>query len=385
MVFAYNSIETNFNFSKKILIIPSISTLIKNQSFASNLTNTTDEDLFINEVAWRQVKSALSVDWIYKTDYFKMQLTTPFNYYFFNRGVEINNLSFFTFEPMIRLKYDINNNWKWLYSSKFEKEFGNMRSYFPNLVIINYRKLELYNRQFENNSFLKLKVSLQYENLFNSLFGSLSYSYSVNDNNLIYTDNYFTNGGLITSTDSNSNNKIRTYISSRISKRFTRKWLISLTGQYVTNTFQREVNDQVLDIENISKELVAEANLNPNEAFDFNLSLKSSFIKSFLFSRLNQDVTQLQYKAGVLFYKSKHQLNVTGEFFTTYPEIVDNLFFLDISWKYNFTRQSCIMVTFDNIFNRTIYETFTTDGFTIVENYFELRPTQVYLTATFIL
>ena len=384
-IFSYNSLETDFSLGNRTLIIPSASAMVKNQSFNSNLTNVIDDDSFQNDITWLVIKSSFSIDWIFKTDYFKMQVTTPFNYYFFDREIETNNLRFFTFEPTLRLKYEINNNFKFLTSSRLERTFGSFRSYFPNSIIINYRKLEQYNRQFQNNSVLKSKLSLQYENLFSSLFGSLSYSYSLNYNNLIYADNYFTNGGLFISTSFDSNNIVKSNLSSRISKRFNQTWLISLRGQYVINTFQRQVNDLIIDIENRSKELIVETNFNPSKSIDVNLHLKNSFNESFLFSELNQTVTQLHYKADASYSINDHQINIEGEFFNTYPKTVDNILFIDVSWKYNFSNQASIKMTLDNILNRTVYQTFTTNGFTTLENSFELRPFQVYLTATFIL
>ena len=314
-----------------------------------------------------------------------MQVTTPFNYYLFDREIEVDNLRFFAFEPALRLKYEVNNNIKFLTTSRLEREFGSLRSYFPNTIIINYRELERYNRKFQNNSVLKSKVSLQYENIFNSLFGSLSYSYSINNSNLIYADDYFTNGGLITSTSFNSNNNIKHNISSRISKRFTRMWLISLNGHCFTNTFQRQVNNQMLDIENKSKELIIETNFNPNPSMDVNFYLRNSFNKSFVFSQLNRKVTQLSYKTDVSYSRNHHQINIKGEYFNTYPQIVHSIFFVDVSWKYDLNKQAFIMIVLDNILDRSVYQTSTTDGFTALGNSFELRPFQVYLTTTFTL
>jgi predicted nuclease of predicted toxin-antitoxin system len=382
-IFSYNSIETNFNLGNKTLIIPTASVLIKNQTFNSSLTNTTDNDSFQNDITWLVIKSSFSMDWIFKTDYFKMQFTTPFNHYFFNRETGTDNLRFFTFEPTLRLKYEINDNFNVITSSRLEREFGSFRTYLPNSVLTNYRTLEQFNGRFQNNSVLKSKVSLQYESLFNSLFGSLSYSYSSTENNLIYADNYFNNGGVFISTSFDSNSIIKNNISSRISRRFNRIWLISLGGQYVINSFQREVNDQIIDIENRSKEIIIESIFNPTESIDINLYLKNSFNESFIFSELNQTITQLHYKADASYSVNRHQINFQGEYFDTYPNTVSNIFFIDFSWEYSFKKQASIKITLDNILNKTLYETFATDGFTVLENSFELRPFQIYLTANF--
>ena len=382
-IFSYNSVETNFNLGNKTLIMPSVSTLAKIQSLNSKLANIIDDDLFRNDITWLQIKSSFSIDWIFKTDYFKLQFTTPFNHYFFDREAETNNLGIFAFEPTLRLKYEINNNFKVLTSSRSERGFGSFRTYLPNSVLINYRTLEQFNKRFQNNSVLKSKVSLQYENLFSSLFGSLSYSYSLNVNNLIYSDNYFNTGGVIISTSFDSNNLVKNNVSLRTSKRFNRMWLISLGGQYVINSFQREVNGQIIDIENRSKELIIGSNFNPVESIDINLYLKNSFNESFLFSELNQSITQLRYKADASYSINGHQINIQGEFFNTNPNTVSNIFFIDFSWKYTFKKQASFKITLDNILNQTLYETFTTDGFTILENSFELRPFQIYLIAKF--
>ena len=142
------------------------------------------------------------------------------------------------------------------------------------------------------------------------------------------------------------------------------------------------LNESMTPIQN--KSLALNAKITSDVLSWINIEYKNQF--SWLTSEVNRGknnrVKQQSHIMDLMIYpKDNHYFGCSSEYLKN--EGSENIF-LDLIYNYTLkNKQSKIEIRWTNIFNKSSYSNYFVDEYSIVNNYYELRPSQIQLNYSF--
>uniref|UniRef100_UPI0040490FF3 hypothetical protein n=1 Tax=Flavobacterium sp. TaxID=239 RepID=UPI0040490FF3 len=378
---------------KKFSINQRVGFLYENENLNSQIYAdliVVDDDEFQNKFNWSRVKIYSQSQVQYKNESWRFDVNLPLNFYNFkwsnfqdNKG----NNNRFLFEPRFSISNEITSFWKMSAIYNRSYQFGNVNQLYNGYILSSYRNIQRFNSVFPemiNDSF---SFGINYRNPVNSWFGSFFYTYSILQNNILYSVSINQLGASELQTvridnerkNHNLNFKLNKYISE-IKSTFT------LNSSFSKSTFFQLVNNNLNEISNNNS--VFELKINSEVSDKFEVELKSNvvFSKNKIQETENKLITNQLHSFNLNFYpKENHYLALKSEF------LINNSFttnvkseFLDFLYRYTWKKKNIdFEFQLNNIFNIVSYTTIAVSDFSYTETNFQLRPRQVFFKMLF--
>jgi hypothetical protein len=306
------------------------------------------------------------------------------NYNVYNSFSKITNKkSSFLFQPKLNIKYKLNSFWEWKNTLKIIDEIEDSGNIYSGMVLVNYRQLKKGVCQFGKTIGQSYSTGFLYKNTFQSMFANIGYRYIENTKDLIMYNKIQEDGSSLFQWRKYTNNTYSHYLFVRFSKYFSS----SKTNFYLNPNYQ--INQQTMYLnENIS--LVRNENISlkvnlENKIFDWmNLGLESNY--SWFRSRLdkkekNEGTSESLQLNLTIFPSERHYISSTTEFYKN--KTSENIFF-DLLYQYTFkNNRTKLEISWVNIFDESTYSSNSISNYSVINNHFKVRPSQVQVNLRF--
>ena len=354
---------------------------------SKNMIETDLGKEFQNQLNFRKDKIYGNESIQYITERFKLYASMPLSYTNYNVLDKISNVSThkntFLFRPNLKVNYEFNafltwkNTWK-----RIHKVDDTRRISYAN-VLENYRRLQKQEAILGETKGQNLRTALYYKNPLSSIFLYAGYSYMQSEKDFILHNQIQNDGSMLLQFKKNDNRAYSHNIFAQASK-YISSWKtnFSLKSNYILNKQKMFLNETMTPIQN--KNLSLNGKITSDVFSWMNIEYKNQF--SWLMSKVdkgnNNKVKQQSHIMNLMIYpKDNHYFGCSSEYLKN--EGSENIF-LDLIYNYTLkNKQSKIEIRWTNIFNKSSYSNYFVDEYSIVNNYYELRPSQIQLNYSF--
>jgi hypothetical protein len=354
------------------------------------IDNKTKTDLgedFQNQLNFRKDKIYGNESIQYITERFKLYADLPLSYTNYNISDKISNISTqkntFLFQPKLRLNYEFNAFLTWKNTWKRIHKVGDSRRINYANVLENYRRLQKQEAILGETKGQSLRTALYYKNPLSSVFLHAGYAYVQSEKDFILHNQIQNDGSMLLQIKKNDNRTYSHNIFAQASKYISRwKTNFSLKSNYTLNKQKMFLNESMTPIQN--KNLSLNGKIASDVFSWMNLEYKNQF--SCLMSKVDEGssnkLKQQSHIVDLMIYpKDNHYFGCSSEYLKN--EGSENIF-LDLIYNYTLkNKQSKIEIRWTNIFNKSSYSNYFVDEYSIVNNYYELRPSQIHINYTF--
>ncbi|MCZ4695628.1 hypothetical protein DWB61_13260 [Ancylomarina euxinus] len=352
-----------------------------------NLIETDLGKEFQNQLNFRKNKIYGNESIQYITERFKLYADLPLSYTNYNISDKISNISTqkntFLFQPKLRLNYEFNAFFTWKNTWKKIHKVGDSRRINYANVLENYRRLQKQEAILGETKGQSMGTTLHYKNPLSSIFAYAGYTYMQSEKDLILHNQIQNDGSMLLQMKKNDNRAYSHNVFAQASKYISNwKTNFSLKSNYMLDQQKMFLNESMTPIQNENFSLNGKIT---SDVFSWmNLEYKNQF--SWLMSKVdkgnNNKVKQQSHIMNLMIYpKDNHYFGCSSEYLKN--EGSENIF-LDLIYNYTLkNKQSKIEIRWTNIFNKSSYSNYFVDEYSIVNNYYELRPSQIQLNYSF--
>jgi hypothetical protein len=397
------------NFTSNTLVFYSISkhSLTQNYTIGMNINNQNLDsylqayqgnnaliysiaDSLKNDLHWQKYKAYITGEYVYNWNKFRIDayLSASYNLLFVENQLSNKEKSIkqFLFNPGISVLYDLSRKWYAKASVETHNNLGNIQDAYTGYILQNYRLFNRNDGKIAENIVLRSTVSANYRNPLKALFGDINFLYEVRKSNML-KEQYFLGNLQMNNTLYQTVKSFTKGITGTISKNiYAWRANISLSGSFynIASSLmsQRELIDYQYNIltvnPSINTQLTTWAGLSYvclwNES---STNLKSSVSNSpgvrSVSNRIIPYLSIFKNVSFVLIYEHYYNNSVSED---------KNRTFLDANIKYKL-RNVDLMLSWTNILNSKEYITSIFDQTSQYTNIYEIRPSQMLLTARF--
>ena len=390
----YADHSASFSFGlKRLSITPSIGIAIRRQTLESQIFVNQEGNLptvasnFINELEGRNTHAYLHTDFEYKKGTFIIKATLPvswqqasLNDLNTNEGQEIKR---FLFDPRFSINFKMGNFWKVNGAWSHFNRLGDIDQIHYAFIMKNYRNLSQNAAALSESSGHNLSARLSYRNPITSFFNSLSYVYSVSQNNLLYSNLIQTDGTSIVQATEQPNTSYSHNLDANTSKYFpTTKSTIGFSANYNNRKAESLMNGKLFNTTTQFLNLKPSLNIRFVEWLNTEYELDATYIRTFIEGERKSNISMLRHKFNLFAFPTKNQLiRISTEY---YNLAGNNNFFANFLYRYTFTKKKIdVEFRWNNIFNTKTYTSYQASAFTVYESVYFLRPSQVFLLVKF--
>lgn len=350
-------------------------------------------DSFYNYLNWINSKIFAGVQTQYKIRKWKMEFKLPFNHYFYlakdNSLDRSQKLKRLTFEPKFLFLYDANALWNFSASFNLTNQFGTIQQLYYGYILQDYRTIKRMDSPLPQIVNKLFNGSISYRNPIRSMFWNIIYSRSQNDNNLLYDYKVLENGSLEVKSIEQNNINISHTLTTRASKYFRKtRTNVALSGNFSIQKFQQLINDEIADIDIISRGFGGKIETEATKWFNIEYQGKWTFSNNNIQSKKNRMVNWQNHNVKLIFYPKKdNYINFQANFIeNNLYEENSKYFFADLFYRYSLKKKNIdFEAHWNNIFNNKNYETINIMDFNYTETNFQLRPSQFLVSVRFAL
>ena len=390
--FADHSASYVFNW-KKLIFTPRLGIAYRRQILESNIFITQQETVndagssFTNELDSRHTYAYYQT----KVEYRKGNLAVKTKLSFCWQHVYLNELKSeqeqelnrFLFDPTLSINYKINSFWRVRGSWNYANRLGDIDKVHYSYILKNYQLLSQNAAPLSQTSRHNFSSYLSYRNPITSFFNSISYIYSISNNNLIYSSIVQLDGTTILKASNLPNTSYSHYFSGQTSKYFSAK---KTTIRFKVNFNHRQgmslMNDELFNTTILFYIFIPELNVRITKWLNSEYNLNASYIQTFIENDRKSNISMLRHKLNFFAFPTKNQLiSLSSEY---YNHQGNNNFFVNLLYRYTITKRKIdIELRWNNIFNTKTYTIYQASAFTVWESTYLLRPSQVFLSFKF--
>ncbi|WP_162793513.1 hypothetical protein [Runella rosea] len=163
----------------------------------------------------------------------------------------------FTFEPRLNASYDATPFWTLSTTIDRQNTFGEIDDVFYGYLLRTYRNIERRNAPLPANVSHGGRLNASYRNPVASIFGHISYSKRLIDNNLIYITQINANGAAESYALALSNRATNQVLMAQVSKYFTElSTQVTLEGQFMQTERPQIINGVAATVRNQIRSMV---------------------------------------------------------------------------------------------------------------------------------
>ncbi len=392
--------ENSAGFTKglgKFTISPEIGFSIQKQQIDSDFllseNNQISETDFKNRLdfvtADIHLKNAIRFKSIDET--WNLRLSTPLSLKSFKLKdeniEEKRKLERLVFEPNFYVKKKLSAFWESSVSAGFNYNFGDIQQLYYGFILTNYRNLQRYNAPISQQINQHYNGTLSYRNPLKQLFLSGSYSYSIANNNLLYSNQISENGAIILQAIERDNSSNSNNFNLSASKYFSKmNTTLKLSANYSVSNREQLLNENFVNSENKSLRLSGNVDA---EIFSWltltysgNYSVYETALENARFPKIETN----KHAMDAFFYLADNQyLSGGGEYYGNSLSAENgNNYFVNLSYQYTFEKPKIdLNISWNNVFNTDEFVNAYTNEFSFVESRYQLRPSQVVASIKF--
>jgi hypothetical protein len=384
----------SLNFAKNVnglMLTPQVGLRTENRNLKTTLERTTNSNLtteagndYRNDLAWTKENyyAKLSTEYQYKQ--LIIRLNTPINFYRFKiqdswlkQSEKLNQLAF---EPSLRANWSIGSFWEVSGLVERKNTFGEMENIFYGYVLKNYRTIERSNIPLLQSVVLGYNLRINYQNPINAVFGHLTYSKRLTNNNIIYATRLTSNGLVESFGVFLSNNADLQNIMFQLGKYFeASKIQVKLESSLNLNEQQQIINGKITPI--VNQRLMVGLGLNAKfkNWADFSCKYRLSKFQNQINDVFIKPNIQQKSQIDLNFYPNKNILiSLLSEYYINdFVAQSNQSLFADLVVRYTFPKSKIDLETsFNNITNIDRLAFVANNTFSYVESVYELRPRQ---------
>jgi len=390
----YADHSASFGFGwKRLNFTPRIGISFRRQMLESNLFITQQEEEsemgldFANELEGDHTNAYLQTEIEYKKSSLTIKAKLPLSWQQVslndltsNSGQEINR---FLFNPSLSVNYKFRNFWKIRGSWRYSNKLGDINGMYYGYILNNYRSLSQNAAPLSEISRYNFSSYLSYRNPISSFFNSIAYIYTVSQNNLLYSNNIQADGTAVLQAFNIPNAVYSHNLNGQSSKYFAAaKSTISFKAYYSYRKGKSLISDELFNSATQFYNFTPGLNIRFTPWLNSEYELKANYIQTFIENQKKSTISLLTHKFNFFAFPTKNQLfSLSSEY---YNFDGNNNFFVDILYRYTFTKQKIdIEFRWSNIFNTKTYTTYQASTFAVYESIYFLRPSQVFLSVKF--
>lgn len=354
---------------------------------SDNLIETDLGKEFQNQLNFRKDKIYGNENIQYITERLKIYADLPLsyaNYHVSDKNADVSTQkNAFLFEPKLRLNYDFNAFFTWKNSWKRIHKVDDTRRISYANVLENYRRLQKQEAILGKTKGQNLRTALYYKNPLSSVFAYAGYTYMQSEKDFILHNQIQNDGSMLLQIKKNDNRAYSHNIFAQASKYISNwKTNFSLKSNYILNKQKMFLNESITPIQNENLSLNAKITSDIFSWINFEYKNQFSWLTSKVDGGKNNRVKQQSHIIDLMIYpKDNHYFGCSSEYLKN--EGSENTF-LDLIYNYTLkNKQSKIEIRWTNIFNKSSYSNYSVDEYSIVNNYYELRPSQIQLNYSF--
>ncbi|NOU61358.1 hypothetical protein [Marinifilum caeruleilacunae] len=365
----------------------------KQKDFESNIYTREQEQFenlgldFQNRLEFNKNMVYASEGVQYISETLKLFADLPFNYSRYKICDKPANVSLkkesFLFQPQLRLNYKLNSFLEWKNSWKrIDRIKDNSRINYAQ-VLENYRRLQHREAALGETKGQNMGTTLFYKNPLSSVFMHIGYRYTESKMDVMLNNEIQDDGSMKIKWENYDNNSYTHNLFAQASK-YVGNWKtnFSLKGNYFSSRQKMFLNQLVSPINN--ETYIVNSKITTDVFEWLNLEFKSEF--TWLNSQINRGETnkveqQLHKMNMMVFPWESHYFGSAAEYYKN--EGAESLF-LDLLYRYTFkNKRTKLELHWLNVFDKSTYSSYFVDEYSIVGNYYQLRPSQVQINLSF--
>ncbi|TVQ90649.1 MAG: hypothetical protein EA393_05710 [Bacteroidetes bacterium] len=375
-------------------ITPRLGFQFQQQHHSSNIVTQTDQsssepgENFINSLDGLRTRTYLQTEWLYKRgERFTFTADIPVSHIYIQlqdkpleREQQINRV---LVDPRISADYRLGNFWRTRASWSYRNQLGEMDGIHYAWILTNHRNLHINDAPLQESQTQSFLAFLGYRNPIEAFFSSLTYMYHIRNNNLLYTNTINDDGTTLRGAIELQNTARTHNVHARASKYFSRiKSTLSAQGSLGLNIQDQWVNEEIFPGKNHTLTLAPKANIRLTEWMNTEWSAEWLYYDTYRDNVKLNTVNRMKYFGNLLFFPARNQhLAITGEYYQ--HENLNN-YFVDLQYRYTITaRRIDVDVRWVNIFNHKTYHDYHIGPYSLMENQYYLRPTQLVVLVRF--
>jgi len=363
-----------------------------NHVMRSNLL--ADEDLinstFTNNTRWSTLNPYVDNRFSYKKNQLNMSFGIPFQWYSLaNKSVdEKRTFNRFYIEPKFNLTLDFSKFWKLTTSHNLSNDLGNLTRLHQGFILYRYNSIQQNDGDFNEVKKWNSSLRFEYKNPIKSRFINFGYTYSWNENNLLYNYKYNADASTILEIINQKNHQQTHSIRAKISQYFSQiKSTFNLSGGYNFTTYDQLLNDNLVEIDNtiLTSNFDVSFRLWSWMTFEYKYGV-TNYKNKLSEEAKSRSITNQIHQLGLHFFPAdQHYIKLNFDLYINDDKRLNpNSTFGDLMYRYSLPKRKIdFELSAYNLFNEKY---FSQNSFS--SNYeqrflYKLRPTQIMFTTRF--
>lgn len=354
-------------------------------------TATYPDGDFRNELDFHSSRYYFTSRWSYKKNNWNIRLITPVSYRnfvikdeFLGNEQQLNRL---TLEPNLFLKKKISAYWESSLSANLSNDFRDFRTLYNGFILENYRNLKRYNSPLPESFQQSYTTRLSYRNPLNSVFANTSYTYAIQENNMLYSNFIGEGGTLLLEAIEQDNVSISHNFRIEASKYFRKlRTTLDLGASAFLNRREQYVNNELAEVNSrnttLSLGLESEVTSWLSSSYDGSFSFLDSSFDGTEFD----EIWSQQHLLDMTFFPADNQfLKVSSEYhYNNISPDNRNSYFLNLEYQYTFKKRDIdLAVSWNNVLGTEEFVNISSNDFSYVQSTYRLRPSQVLVSMKF--
>ncbi len=344
---------------------------------------------FMNDMNNSELNLALRLRIGWEKAKWKINLSTPYNLYYFNvnqQGIKtLDNTLKNTFNPLANLTFLMNSNNELSTSLSGGRTFGGLNNFYNGYVISQYRNMQRYDARLLRTDNQTASLGYNYKNTLKANFGNVKYSYSQGKRDYIFSSNIDELGRQTTTIIDQNSYAINHSVAGGVSRFFSKiKTVVKLNVSITWSTSDYLINgimDKQLGREQFgSLEFIK--SLSSIISGDFKTVYgrnKNIFSKSEQLTIYNNHFFNL-----VLYPSDSHSLIIGNSLYTNNMKSQKDQYFLDLTYRYKVNKwKTDIELNGQNLLNNNRFVQQFSNNTELIQSTFELRPRQFMISTRF--
>lgn len=382
---------------KDITIAPEIGFSFRNQQLGSSLGVTDEGETtfpngdFRNNLNFRSSRYYFTSRFTYQKNTWNIRLITPLNYRSFeiedDFPVNARELNRLTFEPNLFIRKRISAYWESNISANLSNYFQDFRSMHNGFILSNYRTIQRYNSPLPESFSQSYSGRLAYRNPLKAVFANTSYSYSVTENNLLYSNFVGEGGAILFEAFERDNTSFSHNLRIEGSKYYNKiKTTLKLSSAYTLMKREQFLNNNLAEVnnQNLSFRFGLESEVTDWLSTSYNSNF--SFLQTSVEGRDFNEIKNQQHLLNFSFFPADNQFfSIKSEYYSNNisPEN-RNSYFLNLGYQYTFEEKKIdLAATWNNALGTDEFLNVSSNEFAYVQHTYRLRPSQLLVSLKF--
>lgn len=381
---------------KHFSVMPRIGFSYQDQRLHSNIditNNNTETKLgsdFVNHLSLSAAIVYLDIKTQFKNRKWRLDVNTPFRLRYYRSEDHVRDLydpvSRLTFEPGIWTIYQLSGNFEATLSSVYTNQFGDINTLYNSFLLKSYRNLQKFNAALPESNNWNNSVYINFKNPLKSVFAGISYSYSLTGRNYLFSNELSTDGYTISEMEFSSNNLQMQSVSANYSRYFASvKTILRVKGNAGWSKADYMLNNSLENMDTHTYGGYFEINNTSLKYMNVQYVTNMMFIYNALSDKPMDKITTNSHTLNVGLFPIENQtISINTDYYITNLKSEKGQVFIDLLYRTSLPKQKMdIEINCLNLLNNKMYTRFYNSDYSIIRNYFQMRPRQVFITVRF--